>query len=186
MTALYSFLTPAFTALGMLAAAGILAALFLHFVAQFILVKGSSMNNTLFDRDVLLAVKPGKYRRGEVVICHYPRRSKEALRFGAVFSLTRHTLFVKRLAALPGDTVEIREGQLFVNDQPVENPVNMASPPRDYPKRKLNGKQYFVIGDNRGASHDSRAADVGPIPEKMLMGHVRFRVWPLKRFGKIR
>lgn len=186
MTALYPFLTPVFTALGMLTAAAVLASLVLHFVAQLVLVKGGSMKNTLFDRDVLLAVKMGKYRRGEVVICHYPRRSKEALRIGAVFSLTKHTLFVKRLAALPGDTVEIREGRLFVNDQPVEDPAHMASPPRDYPCRRLAKNQYFVIGDNRGASHDSRAQDVGPIPESMLMGHVRFRVWPLKRIGKIR
>ena len=179
-------MTAVYTVLGMLAAALILAALIVHFGVQLVRVKGRSMLDTLRERDVLLVLKWGKYRRGEVVICHYPRRSEDLLRFGAALALTKYTVFVKRLAALPGDTVEIAEGKLLVNGEPVPDPERMASLPRDYPKRKLSRSQYFVIGDNRAFSHDSRAADVGPLPEKMLAGHARFRLWPPARAGRIR
>ncbi|MBR6186301.1 MAG: signal peptidase I [Clostridia bacterium] len=186
MTALRETLTPIYTALGMASAAVLLAALILCKLAQLVFVKGGSMEHTLRAGDLLLVTKWGKYGRGDVVICHYPRRSEELLRLGAAFSLTKHTVFVKRLAALPGDTVEIAEGRLIVNGQVMEDPEKMASPPRDYPCRRLAKNQYFVIGDHRASSHDSRASDVGPIPESMLIGHVRFRLWPLKRIGRIK
>ena len=149
-----------------------------RFLGLFVRVKGSSMKNTLHDGNILLAVRPGRYRRGEVVLCRYPRRAERTIELGAAFSLTWHTLFVKRLVALPGDTVEIREGQLFVNDSPVPDPPAMGSAPPDYPPRTLRSNQYFVLGDNRRASHDSRAADVGPISGKMLQGHVKAVLWP--------
>ena len=149
-----------------------------RFLGLFVRVKGSSMKNTLHDGNILLAVRPGRYHRGEVVLCRYPHRAERTIELGAAFSLTWHTLFVKRLVALPGDTVEIREGQLFVNDSPVPDPPTMGSAPSDYPPRTLRSNQYFVLGDNRRASHDSRAADVGPISGKMLQGHVKAVLWP--------
>ena len=149
-----------------------------RFLGLFVRVKGSSMKNTLHDGNILLAVRPGGYHRGEVVLCRYPHRAERTIELGAAFSLTWHTLFVKRLVALPGDTVEIREGQLFVNDSPVPDPPAMGSAPPDYPPRTLRSNQYFVLGDNRRASHDSRAADVGPISGKMLQGHVKAVLWP--------
>ncbi len=149
-----------------------------RFLGLFVRVKGSSMKNTLHDGNILLAVRPGRYHRGEVVLCRYPHRAERTIELGAAFSLTWHTLFVKRLVALPGDTVEIREGQLFVNDSPVPDPPAMGSAPSDYPPRTLRSNQYFVLGDNRRASHDSRAADVGPISGKMLQGHVKAVLWP--------
>lgn len=159
----------------------LLAAVITRFLFQLVRVKGNSMEHTLKNGDLLFCVRPGKYRRGEVVICRYPRRVSRTLEINAAFSLTWHTLFVKRLAALPGDVVEIREGQLYVNDAPVPDPPRMARPPHDYGPRKLGRKQYFVIGDNRLASHDSRAADVGPIQETMLQGHVKAVLWPPNR-----
>ena len=152
-----------------------------RFLAQLVRVKGSSMENTLKNGDLLLTVRPGKYRRGEPVICRYPRRVTKKVELNAAFTLTWHTLFVKRLVALPGDVVEIREGQLFVNDSAVPDPPLMAGPPRDYAPRRLGPKEYFVIGDNRRSSHDSRAADVGPLREGMLQGHVKAVLWPPKR-----
>ena len=147
----------------------LLAAVITRFLFQLVRVKGNSMEHTLKNGDLLFCVRPGKYRRGRT------------LEINAAFSLTWHTLFVKRLAALPGDVVEIREGQLYVNDAPVPDPPRMASPPHDYGPRKLGRKQYFVIGDNRLASHDSRAADVGPIQETMLQGHVKAVLWSPNR-----
>ncbi len=174
--------------MGLLALEGAAAVALLLRAYVFLLVrvKGSSMANTLRDRDVLLATRFGKYRRGQVVLCRFPRRVEWSFSLGASLSLNWHTIFVKRLVALPGDTVEIAEGQLLINDQPVPNPPAMASLPRDYPRHTLGKKQYFVIGDHRASSHDSRAADVGPLTRDMLQGHVRAVVWPLRRMGKVR
>ena len=163
-----------------------LAGIITRFLFQLVRVKGSSMEHTLKNGDLLFSLRPGMYRRGEVVICRYPRRVTRTLEINAVFSLTWHTLFVKRLVALPGDVVEIREGQLLVNDSPVPDPPFMASVPRDCAPRKLGRKEYFVIGDNRRSSHDSRAANVGPIPETMLQGHVKAVLWPPKRIQMIK
>ena len=129
-----------------------------RFLGLFVRVKGSSMKNTLHDGNILLAVRPGRYRRGEVVLCRYPHRAERTIELGAAFSLTWHTL--------------------FVNDSPVPDPPSMGSAPSDYPPRTLRSNQYFVLGDNRRASHDSRAADVGPISGKMLQGHVKAVLWP--------
>ena len=159
----------------------VLAGVITRFLFQLVRVKGSSMEHTLKNGDLLFSLRPGKYRRGEVVICRYPRRVTRTLEINAAFSLTWHTLFVKRLVALPGDVVEIREGQLYVNDAPVPNPPRIASLPRDFAPRRLRAREYFVIGDNRASSHDSRAFDVGPIPEQMLQGHVRAVLWPPQR-----
>ncbi len=159
----------------------LLAAVITRFLFQLVRVKGSSMEHTLKNGDLLFCVRPGTYKRGEAVICRYPRRVSRTLEINAAFSLTWHTLFVKRLVALPGDVVEIREGQLFVNDTPAPNPPQMGSFPRDFAPRRLRSKEYFVIGDNRASSHDSRAFDVGPIPEQMLQGHVKAVLWPPRR-----
>ena len=157
----------------------VLAGIITRFLFQLVRVKGSSMEHTLKNGDLLFSIRPGKYRRDEVVICRYPRRVTRTLEINAAFSLTWHTLFVKRLAALPGDVVEIREGQLYVNDAPVPDPPRMASPPHDYGPRKLGRKQYFVIGDNRYLSHDSRASDVGPISRSDIVGKVTRVLLPL-------
>ena len=164
----------------------LLAAVITRYLFQLVRVKGGSMEHTLKNGDLLFSLRPGKYRRGEVVICRYPRRVSRTLEINAAFSLTWHTLFVKRLVALPGDVVEIREGQLLVNDSPVPDPPFMASPPRDYGPRRLGTKECFVLGDNRLSSHDSRAADVGPIPEAMLQGHVKAVLWPPKRIQAVK
>ena len=161
--------------------AAALALVISRFLFFFVRVKGGSMENTLKNGDVLLVTRRGKYRRGEAVICRYPRRAVRTLEINALFTLTWHTLFVKRLVALPGDAVEIREGQLYVNDSPVPDPPAMGSPPRDYARRELRRNEYFVMGDNRRSSHDSRAHDVGPIAETMLQGHVKAVLWPLNR-----
>ena len=120
------------------------------------------------------------------MICHYPKRVERAIHIGAALTLSRDTVFVKRLVALPGDSVEILEGTLYVNDEAVPNPPLMASTPRDYARRRLGRNQYFVVGDNRFFSHDSRAMNVGPLPENMLMGHVRAVLWPLRRIQKVK
>ena len=144
------------------------------FVFELYRVDGASMSNTLINGERMFCTKYDLLisgpQRGEVVICHYPNRG--------------NTAFVKRLVALPGDTVEIRNRQLYVNDELVPDPPKMnLMPNSDYPKRTLKDNEYFVIGDNRGNSHDSRASDVGPLTRDQIVAHVRAVIFP---FSSIR
>ncbi|MBR6787169.1 MAG: signal peptidase I [Clostridia bacterium] len=162
------------------------------FFFEPIRVDGESMQNTLLDGDVVLVTKPeywsGDYERGDIIICRYPNRNKESsVNLGGSFELTftNHTLFVKRLIGLPGDKVEFRAGVLYVNDQMVdESHIDVCIPTtRSFGPIVLGADQYFVVGDNRGNSNDSRA--VGPISEDMIVGHVNLVIWPLSNFGKV-
>lgn len=163
------------------------------FFFEPIRVDGESMRNTLQDGDVVLVTKPeywtGNYQRGDIIICRYPNRSKESsVNLGGSFELTftNHTLFVKRLVGLPGDKVEFRSGVLYINDEMVdESAIDVYIPSsRSYGPRTLGADEYFVVGDNRGNSNDSRA--VGPISEDMIVGHVSLVLWPLSNFGTVK
>ena len=166
-------------------AAVAIALLIRGFIAEPIRVDGTSMTNTLADGEIVLVSKLdyrfGQMQRNDVVICRYPGRMNGSVNIGAAMSLDNYTLFVKRLVALPGDTVEIREGVLYVNGEAVPNPEKMASVPRDYPLRQLGEDEYFVIGDNRRTSHDSRADDVGPLSASAIMGKVKCVLFPLNK-----
>ena len=169
-----------------LLAAVVIATVIRAYVFEPVRVDGKSMTNTLQNGEILLVNKmiyqdtllskifykaeDRGFHRNDVVICRYPDRLDWSFHFGAALSLEQHTIFVKRLVALPGDTVEIKDSVLYVNGEAVPDPENMASQPGDYPLRKLNADEYFVIGDNRRTSHDSRSADVGPISGDMIMG----------------
>lgn len=145
-------------------------------------VKGHSMENTLNSGELLWVSRLDKnYQRGDVVICHYPDRIQSSFSLGPMLHVDIHEVFVKRLVALPGDTVEIRQKQLYVNGEPVADPPEMGSTPADYGPRTLGEDEYFVIGDNRASSHDSRSSDVGPISGDMLQGKVKCVLWPLNR-----
>ncbi|NLD82546.1 MAG: signal peptidase I [Clostridiales bacterium] len=163
----------------------VIALLIRAFIAEPIRVDGTSMTDTLQNGEIVLVSKLdyrfGSMQRGDVVICRYPGRMESSLPIGAAVSLDHYTLFVKRLVALPGDTVEISSGVLYVNGEAVPNPEKMGSVPRDYALRQLGEDEYFVIGDNRRTSHDSRSDDVGPISASAIMGKVKCVLLPLSK-----
>ena len=156
-------------------------------------VEGESMINTLQNGEIVLVTKPevlmNKLGRGDVVICRFPGRNKATnFRLGAPLdvALVGHELFVKRLVALPGDTVAIMEGNLYVNDTlVVEDYVDFPSR-MDYPRTLLDENEYMVMGDNRASSHDSRSRDVGPISRDMIVGHAAYVLFPLNRMRPVR
>ena len=167
----------------------VITALIGTFLAQPIRVKGHSMMNTLQDGEIVLATKPaylhGDIRRGDVVICRYPDRSTGgSLNIAGAFELTftHHTLFVKRMIALPGDILEIRAGKVYVNGEYVdETGIDINTPSHDdFGPVLLGEDSYFVMGDNRGNSNDSRR--VGAISRDMLVGRVDRVLWPLSKF----
>lgn len=167
--------------------AALAIALAVHmFIGEPVRVDGTSMTNTLQDGEIVWSSRwaylTGNPQRNDIVICRYPGRVNEtgvgAVDFSAALSLNFYTIFVKRLVALPGDYVQISDGHLYVNNELVEDPEFMASVPRDYPLRLLGEDEYFVIGDNRLHSHDSRYSDVGPISRDALLGKVTFVLLP--------
>ena len=172
---------------GTLLCAVALIAVFQAYVVQFVNVNGTSMTNTLQNGEIMLVSKLDRnYQRGDIVVCHYPGRVDASFNLNASLSIRKNTIFVKRLVALPGDTLFIRGGVLYVNGEAVENPEYMGSTPRDFAEITLGDDAYFVIGDNRLTSHDSRADDVGPISRDMIRGKVKCVIWPLNAIRSVK
>lgn len=163
----------------------IMAALMLRFfVLSFTRVKGRSMLPTLENKDVLfvwrLSCRLRGPKRQDVVICHYPNRYWKGHKWAPI-------CFVKRVVGLPGDTVEAAEGQLLINGRPLYEPYLDPKRTRFFRNRApvtLGKDEYFVLGDNRDSSNDSRA--VGPIRKNAIIGQARCILWPPTRIRKIR
>ncbi len=171
-----------------LLAAVVIASLVRMYIFEPIRVDGRSMSNTLADGEIVFCSKIDYWtadpQRGDIVICRYPDRNEVLFNIGASIEVTEHTLFVKRVVAVPGDIIEMVNGVLFVNGKQVENPELMGSAATtNYPRTLLGEDEYFVMGDNRGNSHDSRSSDVGPISRSAIMGKVKCVLYP---FNKIR
>ncbi len=161
-----------------------LAVLLRLFVVSLAFIRGSSMLSTLRNKDVALVWRlPYLFRqprRGEVVICHYPGRKMKRLPF-------LPQAFVKRVIGLPGDTLEWQEGVLLLNGDPLDEPYldsRHCRYPRTRPPRTLGKDEYFVLGDNRDSSHDSRS--VGPLRRAAIRGRVVCLLFPLNRLGRVR
>ncbi len=88
--------------------------------------------------------------------------------------------FIKRVIALPGDTIEIKNGQVFVNDQLQNEPFILEKTRTEYPKAEVPPGTVFVMGDNRNNSEDSRFSDVGFVPFNLLKGKAILVFWPLE------
>ncbi len=154
------------------------------FVVNVARIQGGSMLPTLHNRDFALVWRlPYLFReprRGDVVICHYPGRMMKRLPF-------LPQAFVKRVIGLPGDTLEWVEGELLLNGTPLAEPYLDPARcrfPRTRPPVTLGPDEYFVLGDNRDSSNDSRR--VGPLRRRSIRGRVVCILFPLKRIRRIR
>ena len=165
--------------------AAIIAALLIRrYVLSFARIKGTSMLPTLKNGDWAFVWRlPYLWRhprRGEVVICHFPGRKLKRLPF-------LKQLFVKRVMGLPGETIEIIEGTLHVDGTPLSEPYLDPARTRFFRTRlpvTLQENQYYVLGDNRDSSNDSRR--VGPLKCRAIRGRVICVVWPPRRMGRVR
>lgn len=162
-----------------LGAAVIAATIIRTFIFEPIRVDGSSMADTLQDGEVMLTTKPeylfGDPQFGDVVICKYPGRTEN---------------FVKRIMGVPGDEIMIISNIVFRNGEPLSEPY--LTPERNdngfsMAPFKLGEDEYFVMGDNRDNSHDSRNyynyLTPAALTRDMIIGHVRCVVFP---FNSIR
>ena len=149
-------------------------ALFIRtFIFEPVRVDGSSMNYTLLDNEYMIVTKYdywlGEPERFDVVICHYPGRDR--------------TNFVKRLVGLPGDTVSMLNGTLYVNGESIDEPYITNHANYNMEAVTLGENEYFVLGDNRSSSNDSHI--IGPLSRDQIKGHVRLVVFPFSQFRVI-
>ena len=135
-------------------------------------IQGRSMTPTLKNGQWVFVTRfdyrLGFPKRGDVVICFYPGRKMKR------FPFLRQPM-IKRVIALPGETVAFEEGTVLIDDEPLNEPYLHPLYTRRRFHREpvtLGEDEYFVLGDNRDGSHDSRA--VGPLPRRMIVGHARF------------
>jgi signal peptidase I len=91
--------------------------------------------------------------------------------------------FIKRVIGLPGDTVEVKGGTVYVNGSPLDEPYIAAHPDYTYAKQTVPNGEYFVLGDNRNNSSDSHIW--GFVPENNIIGQAMFRYWPLHNLGGV-
>ena len=152
-----------------------MAAVIIVFLYQPVKVEGTSMVPLLSDQERIF-VNKFVYRfepisRGDVVVFWYP--------------LDHTNSFIKRVVGLPGETVEIREGRLYVDG----NLLSQQYVPAEYLDSSSSGPlhvppdSYFVMGDHRSSSNDSRV--FGPVPREAIYGKAVFAYWPFDRFGTI-
>ena len=140
--------------------------LFKKFVYSPVYVSGESMMSTLHDGDIMILDIIG-YQHSELK------------RFDIVVVNSGRELIIKRVIGLPGETIEYKDNQLYVNGEIVED--NYGSSPTDDFSVTVPKNKYFVLGDNRNNSMDSRF--FGPFSRKQIMGKTSFVVFPFRRFG---
>jgi signal peptidase I len=157
--------------------AGVVAILVLVFVVRPVKVEGTSMEPRL-ENDERIFVNEFIYNfspieRGDIVVFWYPDDPSKS--------------FIKRVVGLPGEKIRIdHDGTVYINDKPVEEPYlspDKNRKPRPAQETTVRAHYYFVMGDNRDASNDSRSW--GLVPEKYIYGKAMFRYWPLPKMGPL-
>jgi signal peptidase I len=151
------------------------SAFFIVFLYQPVKVEGTSMMPTLQDQERVF-INKFVYRlesihRGDVVVFRYPRDTSKS--------------YIKRIIALPGDHVRIDDGLVYVNGNlTTEDYVpSMYEDVRSYGDTVVPPHSYFVLGDHRNLSNDSR--DFGPVDEGYIYGKAVFGYWPMAKLGKL-
>ncbi len=153
-----------------------ISAFIIIFLYQPVKVEGTSMMPSLDDQERIF-VNKFVYRwepiqRGDIVVFRYPRDPSKS--------------YIKRVIGIPGDQIRIDSGQLYVNEQPIiEDYVPPAyTDERSYSEIVVPSRSYFVLGDHRSMSNDSR--DFGPVKEGYIFGKAVFGYWPMDKLGRLR
>lgn len=151
----------------------VLAFIIKIFLFDFVLVQGSSMYPTLENGDRLVINKI-EYRLGDpdygdIVILNYSSSVE----------------YVKRIVAKGGDTIAIKDMEVYVNGNKLNEPYINTDPYGDFEEVTVPEGKYFVMGDNRANSSDSRFQSLGFVERDAIVGHVIFRFWPFAHFGTV-
>jgi len=139
------------------------------YIATPIRVNGSSMDTTLKNGETLLLNKLGMKTNG-------------INRWDIIVIKIDDSYLIKRVIALPGETIKYEDGELFINDKPIKDKYSLTKTD-DFEEVKVGSDEYFVMGDNRGVSQDSRV--LKPINKSYIKGKTNIIIFPIDRFGKI-
>jgi len=148
-----------------------------YFLIQPFYVKGASMEPNFYDHEYLIINEIG-YRfeapqRGDIVVFKYPKDQSQ--------------YFIKRIVGLPGETIEIRDGQVYIHQEHKKylldesDYLDAGVSTKSADKVELRDDEYYVLGDNREFSLDSRI--FGPVNSKLIVGRAWVRGWPFDRLG---
>ena len=176
----WSMLTSAATWLLKIAIVCLFAFVFVWYFGQKVSTVGDSMNPVLYNGDVTLVNRiiynASAPKRGDIIV--FKPKGNENSHY-----------YIKRIIGLPGETVEFLEGEIYINGEKLTEDY-ATTEIKDVgivkEKMELSGDEYFVLGDNRANSEDSRMADVGNVKRSYIYGKVWFVLSPQKHFGLIK
>lgn len=133
------------------------------FIVTPIKVNGSSMYNTLEGNEIMLLWKLGEINRYDIVVAK-----------------TQSDTLIKRVYAFPNETIECKNGKIYINDKEINDPYAFGET-EDFNKVTLKENEYFIMGDNRFVSLDSRK--IGPVTKDRIEGTTNFILFPFTKFG---
>ena len=153
----------------------VIALIVILFLYQPVKVEGTSMMPSLEDQERIFINKfvyrlgLGSVERGDTVVFWYPADPTKS--------------YIKRVIGIPGDLVAISGGVVSVNGTPLEEPYvpDLFRDSNSYPPMRVPNGHYFVLGDHRSSSNDSR--NWGPVPREAIYGKAVFAYWPLEKLG---
>ena len=137
------------------------------FIITPVRVDGDSMKNTLKNGDILLLYKLGSINRLDIIVLDEEKDNEK---------------IIKRVIGLPGETVVIKKGKIYINDKVIDDEYAYGET-SDYDKVTLEDDEYFILGDNRLISKDSRY--FGPIKKSEIKGKIVFRLFPFTKIGTV-
>lgn len=148
------------------------AVLISNLLLPILRIYGSSMTPTLVNGNIVAAVRNGTYQRGDIIAFYYNNK-----------------ILVKRVIGMPGEWVDMDDsGNVTIDGEPLEEPYltekALGECDIELPYQVPEGR-YFVIGDHRSVSSDSRSSQVGCVSEEQIVGKLLFRLWPLDEIGPI-
>jgi signal peptidase I len=153
-----------------------ISAFIIIFLYQPVKVEGTSMMPSLDDQERIF-VNKFVYRwepieRGDIVVFRYPRDPSKS--------------YIKRVVGVAGDRIRIDSGRVYVNDEAIDEDYvpSMYADERSYPETTVPARSYFMLGDHRSMSNDSR--DFGPVKEGYIYGKAVFGYWPMDKMGRLR
>lgn len=136
------------------------------FIATPVRVDGDSMKTNLLDGQILILYKLSKIERYDIVVLKEDTDDK----------------IIKRVYGMPGDTIRIEHNKIYINDKVIDDKFGVGET-SNYSEVKLGKDEYFVLGDNREISKDSRS--FGPVKKQNIKGEAIFRVYPFNKMGNI-
>ena len=137
------------------------------FIITPVRVDGDSMKNTLKNGDILLLYKLSSINRFDIIVLDEEKDNEK---------------IIKRVIGMPGETVAIKKGKIYINDKVIDDEYAYGET-SDYNKVTLRDNEYFILGDNRLISKDSRY--FGPIKENEIKGKIVFRLFPFTKIGTV-